>query len=97
VGSRPVWRKAARGEKIRLDARYFRVNYPKDLTLFGLDAGESDGAHYRLGTFDRGFAAVLMDVRFVSEFRRLESDAGFFGGVPSYVVQDAGAGCYAVE
>jgi hypothetical protein len=40
---------------------------------------------------------VLMDVCFVGEFGQLESGAGFFGGVPSYVVQEAGAGCYAVE
>ncbi len=50
-----------------------------------------------MGTFDRGFAVVLMDVRFIGEFCQLESGAGFFGGVPSYVVQEAGAGSYAME
>ena len=50
-----------------------------------------------MGTFDRGFAAVLTDVRFVGKLGQLESDAGFFGGVPSYVVQEAGAGSDAVE
>jgi hypothetical protein len=50
-----------------------------------------------MGTFDRGFAVMLMDVRFIGEFGQFESGAGFFGGVPSYVVQEAGAGCYTVE
>jgi hypothetical protein len=38
-----------------------------------------------------------MNVRFIGEFRQLESGAGFFGGVPSNVVQDAGTGCHAME
>ena len=50
-----------------------------------------------MSTFDRRFAVVEVDVRFIGELGQFESGAGFFGGVPSYVVQDAGTGCYAVE
>lgn len=50
-----------------------------------------------MGTIDRGFAVVLVEVRFIGELRQFECDAGFFGGVPSYVVQKAGAGRYTVE
>ena len=50
-----------------------------------------------MGTFDRGFAVMPIDVRFIGEIGQFESGAGFFRGVASYVVQDAGTGCYAVE
>ena len=50
-----------------------------------------------MGTFDRGFAVVLMNVRFIGKLGQLEPGAGFFGGVPSYVVQEARAGSDAVE
>ena len=50
-----------------------------------------------MGTFDRGFTVMPMDVRLISEFGEFESDAGFFGGVPSYLVQEARAGSSAVK
>jgi hypothetical protein len=74
-----------------------RVSSRLTLLFFRLGAREGDGVNYRMGTFDRGIAVVLVDVRLIGELGRFESDAGFFGGVPPYVVQEAGTGSYAVE
>jgi len=40
---------------------------------------------------------VFADMRFIGQACLFESDAGFLGGVPSYVVHYAGTGSYAVE
>jgi len=62
-----------------------------------LDGGKVRSFNYRIGIFDRRLAVVFAHMRFVGEAGQLESDAGFFGGVPAHLIHYVGASYRTVE